>query len=228
MSKLLIKDIPVEERPRERLIIHGVESLSNEELIAIILKNGTKEESVKVLAIKVLKEFNNIKELQNATINKLTNIKGIGKVKAIELKAAIELGKRVYNDDKLLTQYKLVNAEAIYNFFHHFFINKKQEYFFCLYLDIKKNLIEKKLLFIGTINKSVVHPREIFKEAYNLSASYIICVHNHPSGDINPSIEDMNFTKNIVSIGIIQGIPIIDHIIIGNNQYYSFFENNNI
>ncbi len=227
MEQMLIKDIPIEERPRERLLNYGVEHLSNEELMAIILKTGTKNESAKIIASRVLKEVGNINNIQNLTINKLITIKGIGKVKAIELKAALELGRRVYycqDNDKI----KMDNAEKIYNYCRYYFINKKQEHFYCLYLDCKNNLIDKRLLFIGTLNKSIVHPREIFKEAYLLSASNIICVHNHPSGDINPSKEDLNFTNNLVKIGLIQGIPILDHIIIGNNEYYSFYKNNNI
>ncbi len=227
MEKLLIKDLPQEERPRERLLSNGVEYLSNEDLIAIILKTGFKNVSVKSLSNKLLNEVGSIYALRNITINKLLNIKGIGKVKAIELIAALELGKRVYYSKKIEYK-KLDNAEKIYEYFKSYFINKKQEHFFCLYLDTKNNLIDKKLLFIGTLNKSIVHPREIFKEAYLLSASNIICVHNHPSGDVNPSKEDIKFTNNLVEIGMLQGIPILDHIIIGNDTYYSFFKNNNI
>jgi len=227
MERLLIKDIPIEDRPRERLINNGVENLSNEELLAIILKTGIKNESVKTISSKVLKEVKDIYDLKNITINKLLNIKGIGKVKAIELIAALELGRRVYYNKKVERK-KLDNAENVYEYFKYYFIDKKQEYFYCLYLDSKNNLIDKKLLFIGTLNKSIVHPREIFKEAYLLSASNIICVHNHPSGDVNPSKEDIRFTSNLVQIGLIQGIPILDHIIIGNDSYYSFFKNNNI
>ncbi|MGI6325253.1 MAG: RadC family protein [Bacilli bacterium] len=229
MEKLLIKDLPKNERPRERLLTGGVEILANDELIAIILKTGTKSESVKMLSNRVLKEARGIHGLKNITINKLLNIKGIGLVKAIELKAAIELGKRVYYDyNNNNNPIKLDKANLIYEYFKYSLSDKKQEYFYCLYLDAKNNLIDKRLLFIGTLNKSIVHPREIFKEAYLLSASNIICVHNHPSGDVKPSQEDIFFTKNLVNIGIIQGIPVLDHIIISDNGYYSFYENNEI
>ena len=119
------------------------------------------------------------------------------------------------------------SADKIYNYMKDIVCNKNQEYFYALYLDSKKNLIDKKLLFIGTINKSIVHPREIFKYAYLLSASSIVCIHNHPSGDPLPSKEDMLITKHLVDIGKIQGISVVDHIIIGNN-YYSFYENGDI
>ena len=108
------------------------------------------------------------------------------------------------------------------------FYDQKQEYFYCLYFNNKQQLIGEKLLFKGTINRSITHPREIFKEAYRLSASSIICMHNHPSNDITPSIEDIDFTNKLVSLGTIQGIPILDHIIVSDNNYYSFYEHGKI
>lgn len=226
MSQMLIKNIPEFERPRERFLKFGVENLSNSELISIILNSGTKSISVKELSDSIINNISDISELKNMTLNKLKEIKGIGNVKAITLLSALELGKRVYYN-KNITKIKMNSADKIYNYMKDELYCKNQEYFYALYLDSKKNLIDKKLLFIGTINKSIVHPREIFKYAYLLSASSIICVHNHPSGDPIPSNEDIILTKNLKKIGDIQGIPIIDHIIIGNN-YYSFFENGDI
>lgn len=226
MSDLLIKNIPVEDRPRERFLKVGVNNLSNNELISILLNTGTKNSSVKELADNILKELNDITQLKDLSLNSLKKIKGIGEIKAITLISALELGKRVYYE-KNMQKIKMNSAGIIYDYIKSDLIGKKQEYFYCLYLDTKKNLIEKKLLFIGTINRSIVHPREIFKYAYLLSASSIVCIHNHPSGDPLPSIEDINLTKSLVKIGKIQGIEIIDHIIIGNN-YYSFFENGDI
>jgi DNA repair protein RadC len=225
---VLIKQLPKEERPRERLLSLGEQQLSNEELIAIILKTGSKNTSVKQLATNILKEIDTINNLNDLTINKLTRIKGIGKTKASCLKAALELGKRVNSNNKYINNIKINNSKIVFNLIIDDLINKKQEYFYCLYLDNKKHLISKRLLYIGTINASIVHPREIFKEAYLLSASSIICIHNHPSNNPSPSDEDIELTKNLVKIGLIQGIPIVDHIIITNNNYYSFYENNNI
>lgn len=226
MSNILIKNIPEEDRPRERFLKYGVNNLSNCELISIILNSGTKNKSVKELSENILSNLNDISELKNMTLNNLKQIKGIGDIKAITLLSALELGKRVYYE-KNISKIKMNSADKIYNYIKDEVSEKKQECFYCLYLDSKKNLIEKKLLFIGTINRSIVHPREIFKHAYLLSASSIICVHNHPSGDPMPSIEDINLTKMLVKIGKIQGIEIIDHIVIGNN-YYSFYENGDI
>lgn len=119
---------------------------------------------------------------------------------------------------------ELGNPQKIYLALRNLFISKNQEYFYALYFNTKRQLISKKLLFIGTINESVVHPREVFKEAYLLSAAYIICLHNHPSNDTTPSNADIDFTNQIMKIGQIQGIPVVDHLIIGKDNYYSFYE----
>ena len=220
-----IKDIPTSERPRERLKEVGVENLSNNELLAIILKTGTKNKNVTELSFDILKEYS-LKDLQDVSINSLTKIKGIGEVKAIELIASIELGKRIFikKEEELIT-YK--NPKDIWSKTKYLFTNKKQEYFYALYFNTKQQLISNKLLFIGTINQSTVHPREIFKEAYRLSASSIVCIHNHPSNDITPSKADILLTESLIKTGHIQGIPILDHIIIGETNYYSFYENKN-
>lgn len=225
---LMMKDIPISERPRERLLKHGVEHLSNEELLAIILKSGTKDKSVRTLALEILKEIENIKQLSDITINRLTSIKGIGITKAIELISSIELGKRIYFDTEQIKKKKMTNPKDIFEYTKYLFQDKKQEYFYCLYFNSKQKLIEKKLLFMGTLNKSIVHPREVFKHAYLLSASSIICVHNHPSNDTTPSKEDILLTNALVEIGNLQNIPVLDHIIIGNYNYYSFSEHNKI
>lgn len=227
MNKLMIKDIPINERPRERFIKYGVNNISNEDLLSIILRTGTKNISVKDLSNKILSSYKDIRNLKETNINTLSKIEGVGKVKAITLLSAIELGKRVYTssyEEKIYFN----QTNKIFDYFKDYFLDKKQEYFIALYLDSKKALIDKKILFKGTLNKSLIHPREIFKYAYLLSASSIICVHNHPSGDPAPSKEDIFMTKNLVEISKIQGIDVIDHIIIGNNKYYSFYENGDI
>lgn len=218
-------NIPTSEMPRERFIKYGVNNLQTSELISIILNTGTNNKSILELSNNILDLVDNIYELKDLTLNKLKTIEGIGNVKAIKLLSAIELGKRVYNA-KTYNKIKLNSALKVYEFIKDEF-SDNQEYFYAIYLDTKNNFIDKKLLFIGTINKSIVHPREIFKYAYLLSASKIICVHNHPSGEIEPSKEDILLTKNLIEISLIQGISIIDHIIIGNG-YYSFKENGNI
>jgi len=222
------KNIPIEEKPRERLLKCGVDSLSNEELIAIILRTGNKKYNVKELANNILCYFENIGNLKNIRVNNLLNIEGIGKIKAIELISAIELGRRVYEYDNHNELVSLTNPKSIINYFNSLFKNKKQEYFYVIYLDSKGKYIDKKLLYKGILNKSLVHPRDIFKEAYLLSACSFICIHNHPSGDATPSREDIEITNNLKQIGILHGIKLVDHIIIGKNNYYSFYDDNNL
>ena len=222
------KKIPNQDKPRERLYVYGSENLSNEELISIILRTGTRNMSVKEVSLKLLESIGDISKLRDIGINTLMKIDGIGRVKAIEIKAALELGKRVYMNRDNLDKIAFNSALSIYEYFYEILKDKKQEYFYTVYVDNKGKYINKKCLFVGTINSSLVHPREIFKEAYLLSASGIICVHNHPSGDSTPSKEDKMITKKIKEISIIHGINFIDHIIIGDGNYFSFYDNNMI
>ena len=175
----------------------------------------------------ILLNYNNYNDTFNC-VESLKKIKGIGDVKAIELVATIELGKRIFLTNKKHNKKRFINAKDVWEETRYLFFDKKQEYFYALYFNNKQELIDKKMLFKGTINKSIVHPREVFKEAYLLSATSIICIHNHPSGDIEPSIEDKFFTKKIYDIGKIQNINVLDHIIVSNDSYYSFLENGNI
>ena len=221
---MLIKELPIEERPRERIIKYGREKLSNEELLSIILRCGIKNKSVNELSKDILKEFNGLSNLKNCTINRLNKINGMGLSKSTIILAVIELGRRIYLEDKE-KKVVLKNPKSIYEHTKYLFNNKKQELFYCLYFNNKQELIGEELLFIGTVNKSITHPREVFKSAYLYSASSIICLHNHPSGDVNPSRDDIAFTKALVEIGLIQKIPIIDHIIVSDNNYYSFNDN---
>ena len=203
-----IKELPKEERPYEKLTLMGVECLSNEELIAILLKSG----------------YHNISSKDLATIL----IKDIGMSKAAMILSSFELAKRVEAMKVEIKHQKLNSCKMVFEYYSKKISDMKQEHFYVVYLDNAKNIIDDKLLFIGTINYSVVHPREIFKEAYLLSASAIICVHNHPSGNVFPSKEDLKLTSDIEKIGMLLGIKLVDHIIIGHNQYYSFLENNDL
>ena len=223
MNNIMIKDIPVSERPRERAIKYGVNNLSNEELISIILKTGTKKYSVKTLSSYILSSIKSIQDLRNITLNSLKSINGIGNVKAIELLCALELGKRVYyNVSK--EEVILNNSGLIFNYFKDIFINEQQENFYAIYLDSKSKLISYKLLFKGTINTSCIHPREVFKYAFLESAYSIVVIHNHPSGDPSPSIQDEEVTDSLFKIGSLVAIPVVDHIVFGNNKYFSFYE----
>ena len=223
-----MKELPVSDRPYERLVTKGVNYLSNEELLSILIKSGTKNVSAKVVATNVLKEVKTIQELSKINLEKLLSINGIGISKACNILAAIELGRRVNIKIDNINNVKITNSKIVYNYYKEIIGDSDQEQFYCLYLDNSKKLKKEKLLFIGTTNYSLVHPREVFKEAYLVSASGIICIHNHPSGNTLPSKEDFDITDKLVKIGNIMGIKIIDHVIISKNNYYSFFENNDL
>jgi DNA repair protein RadC len=225
MSNIKIKDIPINERPRERLIKYGVNSLSNEDLISIILKNGCRDYNVKELSSIILNRMGDITNLRNLSINN-NDIKGLGTVKIVELLAAIELGKRVYYEKEKIN-IKLNNTTVIYNYFKDIFIGENQENFYAIYLNTKSMLISYKLLFRGTINMSCVHPREVFKHAVLESAYSIIIMHNHPSNDTTPSMQDEEVTYSLMELGKMMGIPVLDHIIFGKDNYYSFYEHMN-
>ena len=190
-----------------------------------MLKCGTKDLSVKELANNILKQIDNINNLKDINYQNLIKIKGIGKAKACEILASIELGKRINNKINNINQIKIYSSESIFNYYKDKLSDKLQEHFYCVYLDTKNYIIKDKLLFIGTINQSLVHPREVFKEAYLLSATSIICIHNHPSGNINPSNNDIIITKQLKEVGTLLGINVLDHIIIGKDTYYSFNDN---
>ncbi len=135
------------------------------------------------------------------------------------------MGKRINNKINNINQIKIYSSESIFNYYKDKLSDKLQEHFYCVYLDTKNHIIKDKLLFIGTINQSLVHPREVFKEAYLLSATSIICLHNHPSGNVNPSNNDIIITKQLKEVGLLLGINVLDHIIIGKDKYYSFNDN---
>lgn len=221
---ILIKDIPKDDRPIERMINKGVESLSDSDLLAILIKTGTVDVSAKTLAEEILKRY----DLSNLNFKKLSEIKGIGVSKAATILASIELGRRLNQSIKSINNIRFTNSQIVFDYYKGILGAKKQEYFYCVYLDTCKKIIGDKLLFIGTLNRSLVHPREVFRQAYEFSASSIICVHNHPGGSVFPSNDDLILTDRLVEIGKILGINVIDHIIITNDNYYSFFENNNI
>lgn len=225
---MLIKEMMDEEKPRERLLKYGVKNLSNEELISIILRTGTKNISVKELSNQILLKLNNLSDLNNITIHDLISIKGLKEVKAITLISAIELGKRVNGSNVIKPKIVINTSNVAYEVFKDLINIKNQEQFLAVYLDTKKRLISYEILFKGTVDYSLIHPRDVFREAYKVSASSIIIMHNHPSGEIIPSKDDLEITKNLVQISKTMGIPIIDHLIIGNNKYFSFLEHDKL
>nr|WP_312098098.1 DNA repair protein RadC [Niallia sp.] len=223
MDSMLIRDFPNDERPRERFIKQGPESLANHELIALLIQTGSKNESVLTLANKILIHFDGLRLLKDASLDELKAIKGIGTAKAIQLMAAIELGRRVSNLE-FTDRYCIRSPEDAAKYMMNEMRFLSQEHFICLYLNTKNQVMHKQVVFIGSLNASIVHPREVYKEAFRRSAASIICLHNHPSGDPSPSREDIEVTKRLVECGKIIGIDLLDHIIIGENKFISLKE----
>lgn len=222
-NQLMLKDVPEEDRPRERMIRRGREHLSNVELIALLLRTGSAGESVMALAQRVLSQTGGLKGLAQLSYHELTSIHGIGPAKAVQVLAGIELGQRLM---KVLPEERDVirSPDDAVQLVMEEMRFLQQEHVVCMFLNTKNRVIEKKCIFIGSLNRSVVHPREIFREAIRCSAAGIICVHNHPSGDPTPSQEDIAITKRLQAAGETIGIDLIDHIIIGDQSYYSMRE----
>lgn len=191
--------------------------------MAIILRTGTKNESVLQLAQRLIKEFQGLRMLMTASLEELTKIKGVGEAKAIQLLAAIELGKRIANM-KNEERYVIRSPEDGANYVMEEMRFLTQEHFVCLFLNTKNEVIHKQTIFIGSLNASIVHPRELFKEAFRRSAASMICLHNHPSGNPEPSREDIEVTRRLVECGRILGVDVLDHIIIGDKRYVSLKE----
>src|SRR5690554_4382451 len=219
----MIRDVPKSERPRERMRKEGPKALSNQELIALILGSGTKSESVLQLSARVLQNFDGLKLLKEASIKELMDIRGIGEAKAIQIMAAMELGKRI-QQYSIEDRYTIRSPEDVANYMMDEMRHLNQEHFVCLYLNTKNDVLHKKTIFIGSLNASIVHPREVFKEAFRYSAASIVCLHNHPSGDASPSHEDIEVTKRLEKCGRMLGIDVLDHVIIGDNRFYSMKE----
>jgi DNA repair protein RadC len=220
---MMIKDVPKSERPRERMLREGPQSLSNQDLIALLLGSGTKSESVIQLSARVIQHFNGLKMLKEASVKELMNIHGIGEAKAVQLRAALELGKRIQQfpaEDR----YVVRSPEDVSLYMMDEMRHLQQEHFVCLYLNTKNQVIHKQTIFIGSLNASIVHPREVFKEAFRYSAASIVCLHNHPSGDPGPSREDIDVTKRLSECGKMLGIELLDHVIIGDNRFCSLKE----
>lgn len=222
--KYLIRDIPVNERPRERLLKSGVKALSNVELLALLLKTGNKGVSALELSRMILYKLNKPSDLLNVTVEELMSVNGIGIAKASTIIAALELFKRLNDDTVKIPEY-ITETQDVYYLLARELENLESEHFYCLYLDIKNNLISKKRLFMGGISGSVVSPRDIFKYAIRLNTPRVIFVHNHPSGDSHPSHADITTTKQLIQAGKLLGINVVDHIIIGKNNCFSIVYN---
>jgi len=223
LSSYTIKDLPTDERPREKLYKYGTKYLSNSELLAILIRTGSKaktalEVSQNLLALDKM----GLAYLSQCSVDELSTIEGIGKCKASQILAAIEIGKRisVHNNEVV----KINSPLDVVNLLMEELKFKKREYFKIIMLNTKNVIITIENISIGSLNSSIVHPREVFKEAIKRSSASIILVHNHPSGDPTPSKEDISITNRLIECGEIIGIKVLDHIVIGYNKYTSLKE----
>jgi len=218
-----IKELPQEERPRERLIRHGAGILSNAELLAILLRTGTKDESAISLAHRILIQEQGLRYLVDSDVDQLSSINGIGQAKAAQIKAAIELGKRLAAFE-LGVDKPVKCPQDVADLLMEDMRYLKKEHMKLVLLNIKCNLISVEEISIGSLNASIVHPREVFNPAIRKSSASMIMVHNHPSGDPSPSSEDTAITARIAEAGKLIGIELVDHIIIGDGRYVSMKE----
>ncbi len=221
-----VHDLPLSERPRERLLKHGIEALSAQEILALILGRGIKDESVIVTAQKLLSTFGNLKNIAAASMEELTKIKGIGPAKAAQIKAAFELSKRLEDSSDKDQKTTVKSPEDAIKSVKNQLKGKKKEHFLVLSLDTRNHLINTQTISIGSLDSSIVHPREVFKEAISSTAASVIFAHNHPSGDPTPSEDDIKLTKRLVEAGEILGIEVLDHIIICDKDYISMKSRN--
>lgn len=219
-----VKDLNLAERPREHALQDGIDALSNRELIAMLLRSGTRQSSALEVADDLLKRMGNLGELGVAELSELMKVDGIKTAKALELQAAFELGRRIAFE-KVKQKENIQDPNDIVNWLYQQIGFKQQEHFMVLFLNHQNRIESYKTMFKGTLTSASVHPREIYKEALAKGCAKIICVHNHPSGDPDPSQADIVITKAIEECGRLTCIPLMDHIIVGKNNYMSFRQN---
>jgi DNA repair protein RadC len=212
---------PETERPRERLVAKGPDALSDAQLLAILLRTGRRDSSAVQVAIELLTRVGNIGGLARCGIEELCAIQGIGPAKAAQLKAAVELGRRSLAAP-LSTGTRISGSADLFKHFHPVLRDRKQELFKVVLLDAKNIVIKESTVSEGTLTLSLVHPREVFAHAVRESAAAVLFLHNHPSGDPTPSLEDRHLTDRLVDAGRLLGIPVLDHVIIGDGRYVSF------
>lgn len=218
---MILKQITLEQRPRERAKEKGIESLSDAELVAILLEKGTKGENVIDLSNRLISTFG-LQRLNSLSLQELMKIKGIKLAKASKLLAAFELSRRVKSGR--LCGKTIRKPSDVASYYIQRLKDLKREHFIAVFLDSKNKIIKDEIIFIGTLNGSLIHPREVFKEAIRNSANSIILIHNHPSGDVNPSDEDIQVNKVLIGAGDLVGIKVLDHLIIGNKKWKSLID----
>jgi DNA repair protein RadC len=220
---MILRDTPAGERPRERMLHYGVQALSSAELLAILLRTGTVAESVVRLAERVLREAGSLKGLNEMRIEQLTAIKGVGPAKAMQIQAGVELGRRLSRSAPE-ERYTIRNPGDAAELLMEDLRYLDKEHFVCLFLNTKNHVIGRETISMGSLNATVVHPREVFRSAIQRSSASILCAHNHPSGDPTPSHEDIELTQRLMEAGEIIGIDVLDHLVIGDGTFLSMKE----
>lgn len=218
-----LRELPAEERPRERLITYGADALSTAELLAVLLRTGSEQSSAVGLAEHLLAHFGNLRGVANATIEELACVHGIGPAKAAQIKAAIEFGRRLIAASPE-ERPKIRSPRDIYNLLGPSLRDEKREHFIALLLDTKNGVLRSRTVSVGDLSSSIVHPREVFAEAIRHGAASLIVAHNHPSGDPTPSPEDIAVTRRLAEAGELLGIELLDHIVLGDNRWTSLKE----
>ena len=216
-----LKDLPIEERPRERLLMKGSASLSAVELLSVILGKGVPGESVISLSSNLVSRFGDLNSISKVSVEEFLPIKGMGVAKACQLVAAFELARRI-SGGSFMKSRVYSHAADIYKLIKPYLMSREKEHFLIVCLDSRRRLISIENLSIGTVNQAIVHPREVFRPAIAKSAAFIVLAHNHPSGDTNPSLDDMQVTDRLVEASKLVGIPIIDHLIVSDKEFLSF------
>jgi len=223
-KKNTVKELPLDDRPREKLLLRGSQNLSDAELVAILLRTGKKGKSVLEISRELISNEGNLAMLATKTADSLQKISGIGKDKAATLVAAFELSRRILSQAKWFSNQKVTSPREIADIFIPMLRDDTKERFIVVCLNSSNKIIKHETISIGSLNSSVVHPREIFKVAIDCSSASIILIHNHPSGNPEPSNEDIRITKKVVESGKILDIPVFDHLIIAGDTYTSFVE----
>lgn len=221
---LAVKDLPLDDRPREKLTMRGAQNLTDAELLAILLRTGKKGKSVIAIAQELTTNYGNLAVLSSKSISELTKISGIGKDKAVTLMAAFEVSRRILSQSRWFSEKKITTPADVAEIFIPLYGHKDKEHFVLICLNSANKIITHEIISIGNLNSSIVHAREIFKSAIENSSASVILLHNHPSGNSEPSNEDIAITRKLIEAGKLLDIPVFDHIIIAGTKYCSFVE----
>jgi DNA repair protein RadC len=223
-KKYTVKDLPLDDRPREKLLMRGAQSLTDAELVAIILRTGKKGASVLEIARDLIKSEGNLAGLASKSVDSLQKVDGIGSDKAATLAAVFEISRRIQSQSKLYSNRKITSPKDVADIFIPLLRDEQKEKFIVVCLNSANKIIKHETISIGNLNSSIVHPREIFKVAIDCLSASVILIHNHPSGNLEPSNEDISITKKIIEAGKLMDIPVFDHLIVAGDGYTSFVE----